>query len=31
MAKAGQKRVQEEFSWEIKGQKLAQLYEKIIS
>lgn len=31
MAKAGQKRVQEEFSWEIKGQKLALLYEKIIS
>ncbi|EAW35501.1 glycosyltransferase family 4 protein [Lyngbya sp. PCC 8106] len=31
MAKAGQERVQKEFSWDIKGQKLAQLYEEIIS
>ncbi|MEB3280503.1 MAG: glycosyltransferase [Lyngbya sp.] len=31
MAKAGQQRVQAEFSWEIKGKKLAQLYEKIVS
>ncbi len=30
MAKAGQQRVQEEFSWEIKGQKLAEVYEKMI-
>lgn len=31
MGQAGQKRVREEFAWEVKDRQLAQLYEKIVS
>jgi glycosyltransferase involved in cell wall biosynthesis len=31
MGQAGQKRVREEFAWEVKGRQLAQLYEKIVN
>jgi hypothetical protein len=30
MGGAGQKRVSEVFNWEMKGQRLAQLYEEIL-
>jgi glycosyltransferase involved in cell wall biosynthesis len=31
MGQAGQKRVREEFAWQIKGDRLARLYEKIVN
>jgi glycosyltransferase involved in cell wall biosynthesis len=31
MGQAGQKRVEAEFAWQVKGDRLAQLYDKIVS
>ncbi|MBE9166055.1 glycosyltransferase family 4 protein [Pleurocapsales cyanobacterium LEGE 06147] len=31
MGQAGQKRVEEEFAWKVKGDRLARLYDKIVS
>jgi glycosyltransferase involved in cell wall biosynthesis len=31
MGQAGQQRVRENYSWEVKGKRLAQVYEEIVA